>query len=47
MVYTKYMDNLIHLAISMVEMDTGTTLSEIEREEMVKRIKARIEATHP
>ncbi len=41
------MDNLIHLAITMTEMDTGTTLSDLEREEMVERIRARIESTHP
>jgi hypothetical protein len=37
------MENLIQLAITMAEMDTGIELSPDEREEMVSRIKARVE----
>ena len=36
------MKNLIHLAISMVEMDTGVELSSEERKDMFNRILARI-----
>lgn len=36
------MKNLIHLAISMVEMDTGVELSSEERNNMFNRILARI-----
>jgi len=37
------MEDLIQLAITMAEMDTGIELSLDEREEMVSRIKARVE----
>ena len=37
------MEDIIHLAITMTEMDTGIELSLDEREEMVNRIKARVE----
>ena len=37
------MEDIIHLAITMTEMDTGIELSSDEREEMVNRIKARVE----
>jgi hypothetical protein len=37
------MEDIIHLAITMTEMDTGIELSLDEREEMVSRIKARVE----
>jgi len=37
------MEDIIHLAITMTEMDTGIELSPDEREEMVSRIKARVE----
>jgi hypothetical protein len=37
------MEDLIQLAITMTEMDTGIELSLDEREEMVSRIKARVE----
>ena len=36
------MEDIIHLAIMMTEMDTGIELSTYEREEMVNRIKARV-----
>ena len=36
------MEDIIHLAITMTEMDTGIELSLDEREEMVNRIKARV-----
>lgn len=36
-------EDLIDLAISMVEIDTGVELSLEEREAMKQRIKARIE----
>lgn len=36
-------ESYIHLAISMVEMDTDTILTEAERQDMVKRIKERLE----
>jgi hypothetical protein len=36
------MKNLIHLAISMVEIDTGIELSSKERKDMFNRILARI-----
>jgi hypothetical protein len=36
------MKNLIHLAISMVEMDTGIELSSEERRDMFNRILVRI-----
>jgi hypothetical protein len=37
------MEDIIHLAITMTEMDTGIELSPDEREEMVSKIKARVE----
>ncbi len=37
------MKDLIHLAITMTEMDTGIELSPDEREEMVKRMLLRLE----
>jgi hypothetical protein len=37
------MEDIIHLAITMTEMDTCIELSLDEREEMVSRIKARVE----
>jgi hypothetical protein len=37
------MENIIQLAITMTEMDTDTTLSSVERQEMIQRIKAKIE----
>lgn len=37
------MEDIINLAITMTEMDTGIELSPDEREEMVNRIKARVE----
>ena len=37
------MEDIIHLAIMMTEIDTGIELSPDEREEMVNRIKARVE----
>jgi hypothetical protein len=36
-------EDIIQLAITMTEMDTGIELSLDEREEMVSRIKARVE----
>jgi hypothetical protein len=39
------MENLVQLAITMTEMDTGINLSLQERENMVKRIMARVEGT--
>jgi len=36
-------ENIIQMAITMTEMDTGITLSSIERQEMAKRIKAKVE----
>ena len=41
--YTKGMENIIQMAITMTEMDTGITLSSVERQEMIQRIKARVE----
>jgi hypothetical protein len=38
--------DLVDLAISMTEMDTGITLSSQEREEMSKSILAKIEDTN-
>jgi hypothetical protein len=38
------MEDLVQLAITMTEMDTGITLSLQERQEMVKRIKAKVES---
>jgi hypothetical protein len=35
-------DSKIHLAISMVEIDTDTVLTEEERNDMVERIKNRL-----
>jgi hypothetical protein len=35
-------DSKIHLAISMVEIDTDMVLTEEERNEMVERIKNRL-----
>ena len=35
-------DSKIHLAISMVEIDTDMVLSDEERDEMVNRIKDRL-----
>ena len=40
------MENLVQLAITMTEMDTGINLSFQERENMVKRIMARVEGTN-
>jgi hypothetical protein len=40
------MENLVQLAITMTEMDTGINLSLQEREDMVKRIMARVEGTN-
>jgi hypothetical protein len=40
------MENLVQLAITMTEMDTGINLSLQERENMVKRIMARVEGTN-
>jgi len=40
------MENLVQLAITMTEMDTGINLSLQERENMVKRIMARVEDTN-
>jgi hypothetical protein len=37
------MQDIIQLAITMTEMDTGIELSDLEREEMVNRIKAKLE----
>jgi hypothetical protein len=37
------MENIIQLAITMTEMDTDITLSSVERQEMIQRIKAKIE----
>jgi hypothetical protein len=39
------MKDLIHLAITMTEIDTGISLSPQEREDMKQRILARIEDT--
>jgi len=36
------MENLVQLAITMTEMDTGLTLSPQEREDMVKNIMEKI-----
>jgi hypothetical protein len=38
--------DLIDLAISMTEIDTGIELSDVEREEMSKSILAKIEDTN-
>jgi hypothetical protein len=40
------MKDIIDLAISMTEMDTGITLSLEEREKMAKSILAKIEDTN-
>ena len=40
------MENLVQLAITMTEIDTGITLSKQEREEMVDRIMAKAEDTN-
>ena len=37
------MEDIVNLAITMTEMDTGLTLSPQERQDMVDRIVARIE----
>lgn len=37
------MQDIIQLAITMTEMDTGIELSDLEREAMVDRIKAKVE----
>jgi hypothetical protein len=37
------MKDLVDLAISMTEIDTGVNLSLQEREDMVKRIMAKVE----
>ena len=37
------MEDIIQLAITMTEMDTGIELSAVEREDMVNRIKAKVE----
>jgi len=37
------MENIIQMAITMTEMDTGITLSSVDRQEMIQRIKARLE----
>lgn len=36
------MENLVQLAITMTEMDTGINLSPQERDAMVKRILAKV-----
>jgi len=36
-------EDIIQLAITMTEMDTGIELSAVEREDMVNRIKAKVE----
>lgn len=41
--YTKVMENIIQMAITMTEMDTGITLSSVERQEMVQKIMAKVE----
>jgi len=41
--YTKKMENIIQMAITMTEIDTGINLSIQEREDMVKRIIAKVE----
>jgi hypothetical protein len=40
--YTWEMEDIIQLAITMTEMDTGIQLSQLERENMVNRIIIRI-----
>jgi hypothetical protein len=40
-------EDMIHLAITMTEMDTGMELSSKEREELVSRIMARVESNNP
>ena len=37
------MENIIQMAITMTEKDTGITLSSVDRQEMIQRIKARVE----
>jgi hypothetical protein len=37
------MENIIQMAITMTEIDTGINLSIQEREDMVKRIIAKVE----
>jgi len=37
------MEDIIQLAITMTEMDTGLTLSPQERQDMVDRIMAKVE----
>ena len=37
------MEDIIQLAITMTEMDTGIELSATEREDMVNRIRAKVE----
>lgn len=37
------MEDIIQLAITMTEMDTGIELSAAEREDMVNRIRAKVE----
>jgi hypothetical protein len=38
------MDDLIHLAITMTEMDTGITLEPEERQAMMERIKSKVKS---
>ena len=37
------MENIIQMAITMTEIDTGITLSSVDRQELIQRIKARVE----
>ena len=37
------MEDIVQLAITMTEMDTGIELSAVEREDMIKRIRAKVE----
>jgi len=41
------MKDLVDLAISMTEIDTGVNLSLQEREDMVKRIMEKVEGINP
>jgi hypothetical protein len=43
--YTEEMEDIVQLAITMTEMDTGLELSLTEREAMKQRILARLENT--
>jgi hypothetical protein len=40
------MEDIVQLAITMTEMDTGLTLSPQERQDMVDRIVAKIEGSN-